>query len=130
MARILIVDDDKNLRASLRRNLTRLGYEIIEAENGREAISLYLESSVDVVITDILMPEKDGLELIRELKKTFEDAKIIAITGGSNKYNAPLNFLTEAKIFGAQHVFEKPFTTEQLVSAIKELLGHSSEDKH
>ena len=125
MAKILIVDDDKNYRSSLKRLLADLDYEIIIAENGEEAISRYMESSVsiDVVITDIFMPEKDGLELIMELKKNFQDAKIIAISGGSNKFNISLNLLEQAKRLGADYVIEKPFRNEQLISAVEDILN-------
>ncbi|MCK5504364.1 MAG: response regulator [Thermodesulfovibrionia bacterium] len=123
MAKILIVDDDKNYRSSLRRLLTDLDYDVIVAENGDEAISTYTQSPADIVITDIFMPEKDGLEVIIELKKKFQDSKIIAISGGSTKFNVSLNLLEQAKQLGAHTVIEKPFRNEQLVAAIKNIIG-------
>ena len=123
MAKILIVDDDKNYLSSLRRLLTDLDYDVIVAENGDEAIATYTQSPVDVVITDIFMPEKDGLEVIIELKKKFQDSKIIAISGGSTKFNVSLNLLEQAKQLGAHTVIEKPFRNEQLVAAIKNIIG-------
>ena len=123
MAKILIVDDDKNYRSSLRRLLTDLDYDVIVAENGDEAISTYTQSPADIVITDIFMPEKDGLEVIIELKKKFQDAKIIAISGGSTKFNVSLNLLEQAKQLGAHTIIDKPFRNEQLISAIKDIMG-------
>ena len=75
MAKILVVDDDNHYRSALRRLLADSGHDVVEAENGSEAIFLYKKGAIDVVITDLLMPEKDGIELILELKRGYKDAK-------------------------------------------------------
>ncbi len=122
MAKILIVDDDKNYRSAIGRMLRKMHHDVVEAENGRDAISSYKKSVIDIVITDILMPEKDGIELIMELKKEFRDVKIIAITGGIAKYNNSVNMLDQAKFLGACRVIEKPFENEELTAAVNEIL--------
>ncbi len=123
MAKILIVDDDKNYRSSLRRLLLDMDYDVIVAENGDEAIASLQENPADVVITDIFMPDKDGLELIMELKKKFHNAKIIAISGSITQHNVKLSMLEQAKRLGADSIIEKPFQNEKLLSAIKDVLN-------
>jgi CheY-like chemotaxis protein len=123
MAKILIVDDDKNYRSSLRRLLIDMDYDVIVAENGDEAIDSLQENPADIVITDIFMPDKDGLELIMELKKKFQKAKIIAISGSITQHNVKLSMLEQAKRLGADSIIEKPFQNEKLLSAIKDVLN-------
>ncbi len=123
MAKILIVDDDKNYRSSLRRLLIDMDYDVIVAENGVAAIESLHENPADIVITDIFMPDKDGLELIMELKKKFQDAKIIAISGSITQHNVKLSMLEQAKRLGADSIIEKPFQNEKLLSIIKDILN-------
>ena len=82
MALILIIDDDDQIRRVLRKTLERDGYDVADAPNGKEGIRLYRENPADLVITDIIMPEKEGIETIRELRRDFPEVKIIAISGG------------------------------------------------
>ena len=82
MSKILVIDDDKNIRSLLRDFLERDGYEVMEAENGKVGLKLFRENGADLVITDLIMPEKEGIETIRELRRDFSDVKIIAISGG------------------------------------------------
>jgi len=82
MARILIIDDEPQLLDMLGQTFEREGYDIVKASNGKEGIKLYRENPVDLIITDIIMPEKEGIETIFELRKDFPDLKIIAISGG------------------------------------------------
>ena len=121
MRRILIIDDDDEFRHILRKTLERAGYEITEAADGREGMKLFREAPTELVITDILMPEQDGVETVIELRREFADARIIAISGGgqidSKKY------LKMAERLGVTHTFSKPFKRGELLQAIQELLG-------
>ncbi len=120
MARILIIDDDVQMRSRLRQMLEREGYEVEEANNGKVALRAYKENPADLVITDIIMPEKEGLEIIRELRKDYPDVKVIAISGGG--HISPDEYLYLAKAFGAQCVFAKPFERRELIEAVQELI--------
>jgi DNA-binding response OmpR family regulator len=120
MARILVVDDDDQVRTMLRITLEREGYEVEEAPDGQVAISLYHQQAVDLVITDIVMPEKEGIETIMELRRSNPDVKIIAISGGG-RVN-PEDYLRWAGKFGAQRSFTKPVDRVELLAAVCELL--------
>lgn len=121
MHRILLVDDDDSFRTMLRLTLAKLGYEVIEADNGAEALRLVDNDATDVVITDLIMPEKEGLETIQTLHRVHPSVKIIAMSGGG-RINAR-DFLVVAKMFGAHRTLVKPFSNQQMVAAIEELLG-------
>ena len=121
MAHILIIDDDALVRKILRQALEREGYKIVDASNGEEGISLQRREMADLIITDIVMPEKEGIETIMELKKEFPDVKIIAISGGG--VGASDNYLAMAKKFGANFTFSKPVEIKALVDAVREILG-------
>jgi CheY-like chemotaxis protein len=123
MGRILVVEDDKAVRDLLREILERAGHEVIDASNGQEAITLYKENPADLVITNILMPEKEGLETIQELRRDDADIKIIAISGGGQI--GPADYLDVARRFGAKRTFSKPFNRKDLLKAVDELLGGS-----
>jgi len=82
MARILVIDDDIQILEMLGQTLEREGYEVVDALDGKEGMRLYREAPTDLVITDIVMPEKEGVETIMELKRDFPDVKIIAMSGG------------------------------------------------
>ncbi|MEE8493291.1 MAG: response regulator [Nitrospirales bacterium] len=118
MATILVIDDETQVRSLLRQALTGAGYEVIEAGNGREGLERYREAPADLVITDILMPDEDGLEATLELTRQFPNVKIIAITGGSGERN----FLDVAKLFGARRTLAKPFGLDRLLEAVQEEL--------
>ena len=100
--------------------------DLVLFSNGVEGLSLFRNSPSDLVITDIIMPEKEGLETIREMKRMSPELKIIAMSGGG-KISAE-NYLGTAKIFGASKLLEKPFTRDQMVTAVKELLGDESHE--
>ena len=117
---ILVIDDDEVIRSLLRDLLERDGYVVMEAENGKIGLKLLCEKSPDLVITDIIMPEKEGIEVIRELRRDFPDVKIIAISGGGTI--GPETYLQMAKGMGAHRVFEKPFKVEEMLEAVRELL--------
>lgn len=118
MATILVIDDEQQVRTLLRQALTGAGYEVVEAKNGREGLKRYRKAPTDLVITDILMPDEDGLEATLELTREYPDAKVIAITGGSGDRN----FLDVAKLFGARKTLTKPFELDHLLEAVREEL--------
>ncbi|MCK5068174.1 MAG: response regulator [Bacteroidales bacterium] len=124
MKRILIIDDDHHILLMIKKMLERAGFEIELASNGNEGLELFKRIQADLVITDIIMPEKEGLETIREMKRLRSDLKIIAMSGGG-KISAD-NYLNTAKIFGASKVLEKPFSQKTMISTVTDLLGASS----
>ena len=119
MTRILIVDDDHLVRDMLARLMRRARYEVDTAEDGSRALSLHRDNPFDLVITDILMPEKEGLETITEFRKSFPRVKIIAISGGGRL--GPVGYLKMADLLGADRTFSKPVDTAQLLGAVEEL---------
>ena len=121
MKRILIIDDDFHVRDMLERLLRRAGYDSQLAENGVEALKIHRENPVDLVITDIIMPEKEGLEIITEFRRDYPSVKLIAISGGGRI--GPANYLKMAKLLGVDRTFAKPVDTSQLLSAVEELLA-------
>ena len=121
MARILIIDDNAQLRSMLNVMLTQAGHEIVEASGGTEGVRLYREQPADLVVVDILMPEKGGLETIVELKKDFPKAKMIGISGGFQKKTDANNSL--ADLLGVDRTLSKPFGSEELLKAVREVLG-------
>jgi YesN/AraC family two-component response regulator len=123
--RILIIDDDFHVRDMLERLLRRAGYDSQLAENGVEALKMHRENPVDLVITDIIMPEKEGIEIISEFRRDYPSVKLIAISGGGRI--GPANYLKMAKLLGAERTFAKPVDTSQLLSAIEELLATDKE---
>lgn len=120
MNRILIIDDHDEFRKMLKLTLEQAGYVVVQAANGKEGLASYQKDQIDLVITDIFMPEKDGIETILELKKINPDIKIIAVSGGGIGHKSL--FLDTVKDFGVQKTFEKPFDSEELLTAIKDLL--------
>lgn len=120
MARILVIDDEKLARMALNRMLKAGGHEVVEAENGRQGLCVYEESPVDLVVTDILMPEMEGLETIRELQRRWPEVKIISITGGGLANGR--NTLRAAKEFGAHAVLAKPFREQEFLKLVEEAL--------
>lgn len=124
MARILVIDDEPLICSMLDVRLSRAGHNVMTAPDGREGVALYRKDPADVVITDIMMPEKDGLETIGELRQANPDLKIIAISGGSRILNA--DFLEAASLCGAAAVFQKPLDHHQLLQAIDACLEPGS----
>jgi len=120
MARILIIDDDSKVRGTYLRILEHAGYEVVVAADGKEGIKTFREEPPDLVITDIVMPEKEGLETIMELKRDFPDVKIIAISGGA--FLEPKDYLEMAKLFGAMCTLAKPIEREELLETVQEYL--------
>ena len=120
MARILIIDDESQIRSMLRIMLERVGYEVIEAADGMEGIRQYRDNPADLIITDLIMPNKDGIGMIIELKKEFPAVKIIAMSGGG--VNRPEGYLDGAKKLGATRTLTKPIDRDEMLSAVKDTL--------
>lgn len=123
MARILVIDDDDQIRRTLCHVLEIEGHEVVNASNGKEGIRLFKENGADLIIADIIMPEKEGLETIMELRRDFPDVRIIAISGGGQV--APEPYLVLAKQLGASRTLAKPFEREELLEAVQALLSQS-----
>ena len=119
---ILLIDDDDQIRAMLCEALTGEGYQVQEASDGRQGIKLYENHPADIVITDLVMPGKEGLEMIVEIKKLDSKVKIIAISGGGRGVSQ--NYLKMAKAFGAQRVLAKPFSHAEMLEAISQVLDN------
>ena len=119
MARILVIDDDPDMRAFLEEILKSAGYEIILAADGREGVERYRASRADLVITDLYMPNQEGLETIRELRTRYPEVAIIAMSGRT----AALTMLSIAQKFGAVGILHKPFLADELIAAVEKALG-------
>lgn len=122
MTRILVVDDEELARFTLREVLESAGYDVAEAKNGRECVERQRATPFDLIVTDIIMPEKEGVETIIELRHDFPKLKIIAISGGGRTHN--LDFLKLARQYGADAILAKPFTDDQLLEAVTEQLRY------
>ncbi|VAW37938.1 Response regulator [hydrothermal vent metagenome] len=118
--RVLIVDDDEQIRALLQEVMEWSGFDVAVAENGRVAMRLQGQQPADLVITDLIMPEQEGLETITSLKKIYKGIKIIAISGGGRI--GPEAYLPAALELGADRIFSKPFDVQEIVAAVKTLL--------
>ena len=120
MAKILIVDDDVGVRTIIVQTLKAAGHQVFSAENGREGIRHFQSIQADLIITDLFMPEHEGLETITELHKNFPHVAILAISGGSVASTA---MLAVALQLGATSTLEKPFDKETLLAAVEKTLG-------
>jgi len=123
MTRVLVIDDEPVIVQMLRSFLERNGFEVDSAADGAAGIEKQRGAPAEVIITDILMPGKEGFETIRDLRKVAPGVKIIAISGGGR--NEPQTYLRFATSFGADRAFAKPLDLAQLLAAITELLGGS-----
>jgi len=118
MKRILIIDDDKISRTIVKKTLEREGYLTDEASNGRIGAAAYRKNPYDLIITDIFMPEQDGITTIRELRREFPRIKIIAMSGGGFQLGSAA-YLDHAKDFGALHAFTKPLNLKELATVVQ-----------
>jgi DNA-binding NtrC family response regulator len=121
MARILVVDDEAPIRRLLREVLAAEGHEIIEAIHGDEALRLHQAMPADLVITDILMPEKDGLEVITQLRRESAHLKVIAISGGGKFHQ--MEVLQMAKPLGTFATLCKPFEINRMLEIVRRALA-------
>jgi len=127
MAHILVIDDESFIRSLFGQFLEKSGHSVALAADGREGLQLIKQQKPDLIITDIMMPEMDGLELLMEIRKQHLEIPVIAISGGMK--SQPANFLPQAQKFGAQRVFIKPINLAELFNAVNELLSKPSENK-
>lgn len=118
--RILVVDDEDDVRVTLRRMLESDGYEVLEASNGRVAMSLCRSEPVDLCMIDIFMPEQEGMETIQAIRREFPDSKIIAFSG-----KAPGVYLRMARLLGAQATLEKPLRLNAVLETVRAVLNGS-----
>ena len=121
MPGILVVEDDPDLREMLKDTLIRRRFTVLEAEDGKQAILHFKQGVTDLVITDLIMPDEDGLKVIMKLRELKPGLKIIAISGGGKA--GPGSYLNLAKALGADAVLSKPFSVADLIKKIGELLG-------
>jgi two-component system response regulator (stage 0 sporulation protein F) len=129
MPRILIIDDEPLVRAVLRSILERHGYTVMEAPDGRAGLALWRHTPSDLVLTDIFMPQLDGIEVIRQLTHLWPQAKIIAMTGGSKIGDFKSSVADAALQLGAQHLLLKPFTKETLLAVISAVLNPQEDSR-
>ena len=120
MARILVIDDDADVRRVIRRTLESDGHQVDEAADGKAGMKRFREQPADLVVTDLFMPEQEGLETIRELRRTYQDVKILVVTGSAP--GGPLDFRAHATALGARAALSKPFTREELLGAVNDAL--------
>ena len=120
MASVLIIDDEAGIRTLLRSVLEAAGYTVVEAVNGHQGLDLYRSRPTDLIITDITMPELNGLDMILALTRQFLHAKVIAISGVDGEDHV----LDVAKLLGARRTFHKPFSMPQLLEAVRYELAH------
>ena len=127
MARILVVDDDADVRAAVRTILEDAGHEVVEAVDGAAGLRAYRDASFDLVLCDLFMPDVDGIELIRALRRQFPDAKVIAMSGGA--FDGTLDLLDLAPYLGAAEALAKPFSLDEFVRAVERVLRPSSDEE-
>ena len=120
MSYILVIEDDESVSQMLRDVVQKEGHEVSVAPDGLVGLEVFQRRPADLIIVDILMPNKDGFEIIMELRKEYPDLKILAISGGG-KYGT-FKYLDYAKSFGAQRTLAKPFDIEILLETIRDLL--------
>jgi CheY-like chemotaxis protein len=125
MPNILLIDDDPIIQKAFSRYLTSFGYHVDLADNGKMGLEMIEAAPPDLVITDIMMPEMDGLEILMAIQKLGLPIPVIAISGGMRAL--PMNFLRHAKDLGARYVFEKPVPLQNLLDAVKDLIGPARE---
>ena len=121
MACVLVIDDDAISRGMMVCALERSGFEVVEACDGIEGVEVARSRHIDIVVTDIFMPEQDGLRTIMEIRRDFPDLKIIAVSGGGAV--VPTNYLPVAETLGANGVLTKPIMPPDLINAVKTLLA-------
>ena len=122
----MIIDDEPAVRKTLRTYFERAGYQVAEAGDGRTALRLHAAAPADLIITDIFMPDFDGIETIRELRRVAPGVKVIVVSGGDS--TGTLNMLEDAKLLGADRAFHKPLKPEELIGAVREILSENPQE--
>ena len=121
MAHILIIDDDELIRITLHTILERVGYETTMATNGRDGLTKFKARPADLIILDMIMPEKGGIEVLTEFRQVQPDVKIIAISGGV--WGKAIDYLETLKDLGADHCLAKPIGRDELLEVVGRLLA-------
>ena len=121
MSLILIIDDEEQIREVLHTVLERAGHQVLQADNGAAGLKLYNQNDIDLVITDIIMPEKGGIDTIMDIRKEHPEAKIIAISGGG--MCGDVSYLDMAIGVGADKAVGKPFVLDEFLAAVDDLIG-------
>jgi DNA-binding response OmpR family regulator len=122
VARILVIDDDDEIRHMVKEMLVGAGHEIVEAPNGLHGARIFREEPTDLVITDIFMPGKEGLQTIMELSRDFPEVKIIAMSGGAAAMSSSATLFLAGQP-GAGRTIPKPITKAELLAAVNDLLS-------
>jgi DNA-binding response OmpR family regulator len=123
MAKILVIDDDAMLRHTITKILRRGGYEVVTAEDGARGMAALRKERPDLVITDIVMPDQEGIQTITQIRREARDTKIIAVSGGGIVGN--VDFLSMAQQLGAHDVLAKPFLAEDLIGRVRNCLAEA-----
>lgn len=123
MSRILVIDDDPLTRSTIVTMLNRADFSVEDASDGKTGLAICHTNPPDLVITDIFMPHQDGIEIIRELKHSFPQTKILAITGAGQMHR---EMASAAKALGADRILHKPFEKKSLLEAVNVALGTPS----
>ena len=126
MANILLVEDEEQLRSMLKIVLESAGHTVQEAGDGKEALESYIRNPADLMVTDIVMPNKEGIETILEFRRNHPGLRIIAMSGGGR--NSAQDYLKLAKSFGADYVLSKPFSNQAILDVVKTVLASSPQD--
>ncbi len=121
MSSILVVDDDASVLDVMSEMLRMEGHSVTVAENGKQAVDCVFNDPFDLVITDLIMPEKEGLETIADIRRKFSKLPIIAISGGGRL--GPNDYLETARFIGANATLAKPFARQELIHAVDSLLS-------
>ena len=121
MAKILVIDDSEDIRVLLHEALQTAGHSVVVAADGEEGLRSYREHRPDLVITDIVMPNKEGLETIMELRREFPSVKIVAMSGGTR--GMVISFLPAAKKLGANYTLPKPFSLVEMLAVVDDAMG-------
>jgi DNA-binding response OmpR family regulator len=116
---VLVIDDDSAMRSTIRRILERDGHQVSEAENGDKGLKLFRAEGADVVVTDLIMPDKEGIETILDLREEAPDLRILAMSGGDDLGSGRLD---DAQALGADAQLAKPFTVDDLRKTVRALL--------
>ncbi len=122
MATILVVDDEEPVRDLVSKIVLKDGHDVVVAADGQEACDLYAKSDIDLIITDLVMPEKNGIQMIMDLKNQTPDLKVVAISGGSG-FTGDIDLLSVAKLLGAKHIIRNPFGVDDIRNAVNDTLG-------
>lgn len=118
--RILVADDDPGIRQTLGIALTRAGYEVVAARDGKEALRLWRDGGADLVITDLHMPDRNGLELLMELRRESPSLPIMVMSDGGR--TKQIELLGDAKLLGAIQTLSKPFSLNEMLAAVRAIL--------